>query len=140
LVKKGGFFCENLKEISLNSSMIITCLPSPKSVSEVIEGIDGIINHINSDHLWIELSTTDQFMMIRLSNLFIEKKAKTLEVPVTGDQHRAETGNISVLAAGERSSFERVLPLLSEIGYEILYCGKMDNASTLKVITNYSFN
>ena len=51
LVKKGGFFCKNLKEIFLNSSIIITCLPLPKSVSKVIEGIDGIINHINSDHL-----------------------------------------------------------------------------------------
>ena len=69
--------------------------------------------------------------------MFIEKKAKTLEVPVTGGQHRVETGNIPVLVAGERSSFERVLTLLSEIGYEILYFGKMGNASTLKVITNY---
>ena len=137
LVKKGAVFCNNLKEIVLNSTIIITCLPSPKSVSNVLEGVNGVINYINSEHLWIELSTTDQNEMIRLSNLFFKKNAKTLEAPVTGGQHRAETGNISVLAAGERASFERALPLLSEIGYRILYCGKMGNASTLKVITNY---
>ena len=60
-----------------------------------------------------------------------------MEAPITGGQHRAEKGNISILVAGKRKNFERAFPLLSEIGYEILYCGKLGNASTLKVVTNY---
>ena len=83
------------------------------------------------------MSTTDEKEMIRLSNLCLEKHAESLEAPVTGGQHRAESGNISVLAAGKRENFDRALPLLSMIGYEILYCGKLGNASTLKVVTNY---
>jgi len=37
----------------------------------------------------------------------------------------------------KRENFDRAFPLLSEIGYKILYCGKLGNASTLKVVTNY---
>ena len=83
------------------------------------------------------MSTTDESEMIRLSKLCLQKGIESLEAPITGGQHRAEKGNISILVAGKRKNFERAFPLLSEIGYEILYCGKLGNASTLKVVTNY---
>ena len=137
LVNKGATRCKSIKELIISCSIIITCLPSPKSVIKVIEGNHGILKHIQKKHLWIEMSTTDEKEMIRLSTLISNKGAQTLEAPVTGGQHRAKTGNISILAAGKRSNFDRALPILSEIGYNILYCGKIGNASTLKVITNY---
>ena len=83
------------------------------------------------------MSTTDESEMIRLSNLCLSKGAKSLEAPLTGGQHRAESGNIAILVGGLRENFDRSLPLLSEIGYEILYCGKLGTATTLKVVTNY---
>ena len=83
------------------------------------------------------MSTTDEKEMVRLSKLIKQKKAQVLEAPITGGQHRAETGNIAILAAGDRLSFERSLPILQEIGYEILFCGRIGYASTLKIITNY---
>ena len=137
LIKKGAYLCSSIKELSNKSSIIITCLPSIKAVSDVVEGPEGFIKHINNNHLWIEMSTTDELEMIRLSQLVKEKGGETLEAPVTGGQHRAETGNISILVSGERKNFERALPVFTEIGYEILFCGKLGNALTLKVITNY---
>mgnify|MGYP001212483790 CR=1 FL=1 len=61
----------------------------------------------------------------------------TLEAPITGGQHRAETGNISILVSGTRKSFKRSFKLLSSIGHQILFCGEIGNATTLKVVTNY---
>ena len=75
--------------------------------------------------------------MIRLNNLLSNISVSILEAPVTGGQHRAATGNIAILASGKRKSFDRSLPILSEIGYEILFCGKIGNASTIKIVTNY---
>ena len=134
LIGKGAQWCATLEELSLNSTIIITCLPSPKAVDLVLS---NLLPLLNKKHLWIEMSTTDEKEMIRLSNLCLEKGAESLEAPVTGGQHRAESGNISILAAGKRENFDKAFPLLSEIGYEILYCGKLGNASTLKVVTNY---
>ena len=137
LVKKGAIWKNSVKDIVDNSSLIITCLPSPQVVSDVVEDNLGMIEYINNKHLWIEMSTTDEKEMIRLSKLIESKGANVLESPVTGGQHRAESGNIGVLVAGKRENFNRALPILSEIGFEVLYCGKLGNASTLKVVTNY---
>jgi len=137
LVKKGAIWENSIKDIVNNSSLIITCLPSPQAVIDVVENHSGMIEYINNKHLWIEMSTTDEKEMIRLSKLIESKGANVLEAPVTGGQHKAESGNISVLAAGKRENFERAFPILSEIGFEVLYCGKLGNASTLKVVTNF---
>ena len=137
LINNGAYWCNSIEELSKRSSIIITCLPSPKSVSKVITGQNGLINFVNKNHLWIEMSTTDENEMIRLSNLMNKKGAEVFEAPITGGQHRATSGNIGILAAGKRKNFKRAFPILSEIGYDILYCGKIGNASTLKVITNY---
>jgi len=137
LVNKGAIWQNTIKDIVQNTSVVITCLPSVESVKDVIEKKGGLIENISKKHLWIEMSTTDENEMIRLSKLVESKGSNVLEAPITGGQHKAESGNISIFSGGKRKNFDRAFPLLSEIGYEVLYCGKLGNASTLKVITNF---
>ena len=131
---KGALICKTGKELAEKNDIIITCLPSPEIVNNVLT---NIFPHLNNRHLWIEMSTTDESEMIRLSNRCLSKGVQSLEAPLTGGQHRAESGNISILVGGKRKNFDRVFTILSKIGYKILYCGKLGNASTLKVVTNY---
>ncbi|MGR3406034.1 NAD(P)-dependent oxidoreductase, partial [Roseovarius indicus] len=50
---------------------------------------------------------------------------------------RADTGNISIFAGCDRETFDRILPLLKNMGRRILHTGEIGSASVLKVITNY---
>jgi 3-hydroxyisobutyrate dehydrogenase len=50
--------------------------------------------------------------------------------------HLANSGEITVLVGGEESTFKRVEDILSTMGGEIIYMGKMGNASVVKVVTN----
>ena len=134
LVSKGAIFCKSIEELVPKVSVLITCLPSPKSVKEVLLKCVPIFNQ---KHLWIEMSTTDEKDMKYLSKLVFDKNAEVLEAPITGGQHRAESGNISILVGGSRASFKRSFPILSCIGHQILHCGEIGKASTLKVVTNY---
>ena len=138
LVQNGSIWCDTVEEIVKKTTLIITCLPNPKSVSDIIEGNKGILNFIDSRHLIIECSTTDEEEIIRLSKLIENKGAEYLEAPLSGGEHRSVSGNIAVITAGKRINFDRAMPILSEIGYEIVYLGdKLGSASTVKVLTNY---
>ena len=134
LISKGAIFCKSIEELVPKVSVLITCLPSPKSVKEVLL---KCVPKFNQKHLWIEMSTTDEKDMKYLSKLVFDKNAEVLEAPITGGQHRAESGNISILVGGSRASFKRSFPILSCIGHQILHCGEIGKASTLKVVTNY---
>ena len=134
LIQNGAIWCQSIDNLINNVSVFITCLPSPKSVKKVLS---DSLPLITQGHLWIEMSTTDEEDMKSLAKLIINKNAEVIEAPISGGQHRAESGNISVLVGGNRDSFNRSFPILSCIGHNILHCGEIGKASTLKVVTNY---
>ena len=136
-VSKGSATAKSPKELAEKVDLIITCLPSPKVCSEVMEKKDGAINGLSKNKIWLEMSTTDVSEVKRLGELVKNKQAMPLDGPVSGGCHRAATGNISIFVGGERSVFEKILPVLTVMGRKILHTGNLGSASALKVITNY---
>ena len=133
----GAKIAKSPKELAEQSDLIITSLPSPEVSAEVMENEDGVLNGLSENKIWLEMSTTDENEVKRLGNKVISKKAIPLDGPVSGGCHRAATGNIAIFVGGERSSFEKILPVLKTMGRKILHTGKLGSASVLKVITNY---
>ena len=116
---------------------VITCLPNPAASASVLEAEDGLLSAMAAGKIWMEMSTTDEAEVRRLGEEVTAGGGEPVDCPVSGGCHRADTGNISIFAGCERSTFERVLPLLTAMGRRILHTGPLGSASILKVITNY---
>ncbi len=136
-VNNGAKVTKSSKELAEKVDLIITCLPSPKICSEVMEAKDGVIEGLSRNKVWLEMSTTDESEVKRLGKLVAAKGATPLDGPVSGGCHRAATGNIAIVVGGERKAFEKILPTLTVMGRKILHTGELGSASVLKVITNY---
>ena len=134
---KGSKIANSAKELAEQTDLIITCLPSPEICADVMESKDGVIHGLSKDKIWLEMSTTDESEIKRLGKLVSNKEAIPLDGPVSGGCHRAATGNIAIFVGGERTSFEKILPVLTTMGRKILHTGELGTASILKVITNY---
>ncbi len=117
--------------------ILITCLPSPAISAAVLEAEDGALAGFSEGKIWAEMSTTDEAEVKRLGTLVRATGAEPVDCPVSGGCHRAATGNIAIFAGCERSTFERMLPLLTIMGRRILHTGDLGSASILKVVTNY---
>lgn len=117
--------------------VVITCLPSPAASAAVLEGDDGVLAGLRPNQIWMEMSTTDESEIVRLAARVAELGGSAVDCPVSGGCHRAATGNISIFAGGDRATFERVLPLLTTLGRNVLHTGELGSASVLKVMTNY---
>ena len=137
LLAKGAEWAETPKALAESADLIITCLPSPRAVSDVMEADDGVIAGLGAGKIWLEMSTTDEAEVRRLGTLVEAAGAAPMEGPVSGGCHRAATGNISIFVGGERSAFEEILPALTAMGRRILHTGPLGSASVLKVVTNY---
>jgi 3-hydroxyisobutyrate dehydrogenase len=133
----GATVANSAKELAEKVDLIITCLPSPKICAEVMEAEDGVISGLSENKIWLEMSTTDEAEIKRISKKIIEKKAIPLDGPVSGGCHRAATGNIAIFVGGERKAFDKILPALTVMGRKILHTGELGSATVLKVITNY---
>ena len=133
----GAKWGESPKQIAETVELIITCLPNPAASASVMEADDGVLAGISSGKIWVEMSTTDEEEVKRLGAKVKTMGGEALDCPVSGGCHRAATGNISIFIGGERSSFEKILPVMKVLGRRILHTGVLGSASILKVMTNY---
>jgi 3-hydroxyisobutyrate dehydrogenase len=136
-VGRGATAASSPRELAESCDVIITCLPNPAASAAVVEGPDGLLQGLTAGTVWLEMSTTDEAEITRLGARVVEAGGEPVDCPVSGGCHRAATGNISIFAGCERSTFERVLPLLTVLGRRVLHTGPLGTASVLKVATNY---
>ena len=136
-VARGASTIGSPKEMAELCDIVITCLPSPKACSEVMESKNGIIAGLSHGKIWLEMSTTDEAEIRRIGSLVESTGALPVDCPVSGGCHRADTGNISIFAGCKREAFEKALPILKTMGRRVLHTGDLGTASTLKVMTNY---
>ena len=137
LLAAGALKGASPRAVAESADLLITCLPNPAASAAVMEGPDGGLSGLSRGSIWAEMSTTDSQEVRRLGEKVREQGAWPADCPVSGGCHRAATGNIAIFAGCERPVFERLLPILSEIGHEILHTGELGSASILKVVTNY---
>ena len=137
LLSLGAKWADSPAAVASESDMVITCLPSPAISAGVMEAGDGVLAGLSAGKIWVEMSTTDESEVRRLGDKVKALNGASMDCPVSGGCHRAATGNISIFAGGERETFERVLPVLTALGRQILHTGPLGSASILKVVTNY---
>ena len=136
-VERGANSGRSPKEMAEHCNVVITCLPSPKDCSEVMESKDGVLAGLSEGKIWLEMSTTDEAEIRRIGALVDAVGALPIDCPVSGGCHRADTGNISIFAGCTREAFELALPILTTMGRRVLHTGNLGTASKLKVMTNY---
>lgn len=136
LLAAGARWTDELRTLGSSVDVLITCLPSSAAVDAVLLGPGGALTALRPGSTWIEMSTNDRESIARIAATAAEQEVDSLEAPVTGGVHRAASGAITVLVAGDRGTYERHLPLFQAVGDQVFHLGDLGAASVLKVVTN----
>ena len=136
LVAAGARWSDDVAGVCRDADVVITALPSPAVSRKVVEGAGGVFDSLPAGAIWVEMSTTDLEDLQRLEGEATKRGISVLECPVTGGVHLANSGEITVLVGGDQAVFKRVEPLLTTMGGQIIYLGKLGSASVVKVVTN----
>jgi 3-hydroxyisobutyrate dehydrogenase len=136
LVALGATAAGSPRAVATASDCVITCLPSPRAVVEVVAGPDGVLAGLGTGGTWIDTSTNDLHELQRLAALAAEQGIATLECPVTGGVHKAAAGAITVIVGGDEAVFAAHRAVLEAIGGQVFHVGPLGQASVIKVITN----
>ena len=136
LERDGATCADTVLETAQASDTVITCLPSPEAVAEVVAGVGGVFEGLAAGGTWIDMSTNDAHELQRLAALGAERDIETLESPVTGGVHRAAAGMITVLVGGRPAVYEAHREVFDAMGGRVFYIGDLGQASVIKVITN----
>lgn len=115
---------------------VITMLPAAQHVKSVYLGSDGILSANVKDVVLIDSSTIDPMSAREVAQAAASKGALMLDAPVSGGTGGAEAGTLTFMVGGEEGLFNRIKPLLQEMGKNIVYCGGAGNGQVAKVANN----
>jgi 3-hydroxyisobutyrate dehydrogenase len=136
LVQVGATGASSPSEVASVCETVFTCLPSVKAITQVVTGADGLVHGFRAGSVWIDMSTNDLHELQRLAGVLAEKGVATLEAPVTGGAHNAESATITILVGGDEQIYRNHTSAFAAMGGRVFYIGELGKASIIKVITN----
>ncbi len=136
LVRIGATGASSPREVAAVCDTVFTCLPSVKAITEVVTGTNGLVHGFRAGSTWVDMSTNDLHELQRLAGILAEKGVATLEAPVTGGAHNAESATITILVGGDEQIYKDHSTAFTAMGGRVFYIGELGKASIIKVITN----
>ena len=136
LVDQGLELCPTPRQVAEHSDIVFTMVTNTAALKSVVEGDDGILAGLGPGKFYIDMSTSSPDYSRALSERVRTTGAVMLDVPVSGSVSTLEEGRLSLMAGGSREDFEKVLPVLKDIGPTVNYVGSNGQAVLMKIAIN----
>ena len=133
LVAAGARWASSAADAATGAEAVLTCLPSTRAI-EIVVG--EILTVMPAGSAWLDNSTNDRDVIMRLAETAAAQGVRAVEAPVTGGVHLAKAGEITVILGGDDEVVEEFMPIFQIIGNRIFHVGAVGQASKIKAITN----
>jgi 3-hydroxyisobutyrate dehydrogenase-like beta-hydroxyacid dehydrogenase len=138
LVKKGMKWGNSPRAVVEAADVTFCMVTNSAALGAVTHGRDGILAGLGVGKLFVDMSTVSPAFSREIAVKVREKGADMVDAPVSGSVITLQEGKLSVMVAGRRETFERVKPLLQDIGPKVTYVGENGLALVMKIATNLS--
>jgi 2-hydroxy-3-oxopropionate reductase len=132
LVARGASVADSPREVAENSDIIITMLPGPPEVEEVVAGEAGLLEGTVRGSLIVDMSTSSPVLARELAYAARERGVGMLDAPVSGGDVGARDGTLSIMVGGEEGDLERARPLLEVMGETVVHVGETGAGQVVK--------
>ncbi len=137
LVQKGAEGASSAKEVAEKCRQVITIVPNSPAVEEVVLGPQGLIEGAQAGDILIEMTSAYPPSTLKINQALKAKGVHMIDAPVSGGVIGAEAGTLSIMVGGEEAIFEACRPILSVLGKNLFYMGRIGAGHAMKAINNF---
>ena len=136
LKKNGAQIVSTPKEVAENSDIVITVIKNASAVKQVSFEKDGIIYGNHKDLIVCDMSTINPLESKIIAKKFLEYNISMLDTPVMGGPNVAITGDLVMMVAGDKNTFEKCKELFDTIANRVFFLGENGTAHAVKLSMN----
>ncbi len=137
LVSAGGKYFPTPKAAAEGADFIILMLWDYKGLKSVLTGVDGLFLNASKGQVFIDMSTQLPETAVWEADEFSKKGADFLDAPVHGTKGEANGGGLWIMAGGQKSVYEKTLPLFEIVGETYHYMGEHGKGFATKLCGNH---
>jgi 3-hydroxyisobutyrate dehydrogenase len=124
------------RELAESADVVVTCVSDPAAVERVVFAEDGVLSAARPGFRYVECSTVDPPLVVRIADAMRARGADALDAPVTGSKLAAENGTLLFMTGGARGTHDALEPVLLAMGEKAIYCGESGQGARMKLIGN----
>ena len=136
LLAKGAVWAGTPKGVAESCHIVITCLPNPRSVEQVVLGANGLKAAWKSEDIYIDMSTNSPLIIRQIAKDASAMGVKVLDAPVSGGVRGAEAGTLTIMVGGEAAALESARKVLEAMGRGIIHVGDIGCGNVAKLVNN----
>jgi len=119
-----------------DADVVLSIVTDARAVHDVALGTHGIIESIPADSVYLDMSTISPDASRIVHEAFTAAGKIMLDAPLSGSPVTVKAGQASVMVGGDRDAYERVRPVLLDIGPKVSYIGGPGMAVQTKLSIN----
>jgi len=136
LVDAGMAWADSPAGVARASEVVFSIVTDAAAVRDVALGENGIVSGLRDGGVYLDMSTIDPAESRAVAAAFERAGLTMLDAPLSGSPVTLEQGKASIMVGGDREAFERVRPVLLDIGARASYIGASGMAAQMKLSIN----
>lgn len=138
LLDAGMRWADSPRDVAELSDISFSMVTNTSALQSVMEGPDGLLAGVKAGHIHVDMSTVSPAYSQEVAGKVAAKGGSMLDAPVSGSVITLEQGKLSIMVGGDEAVFEKIKPILLNIGPKATFVGKNGLAVTMKIATNLS--
>ncbi len=136
LLDRGMEWADSPRAVAAAADITLTMVTNAAALAAVTDGPDGLLAGLAPGKFHIDMSTVSPEVSRALAAKVREKGADMVDAPVSGSVITLQQGKLSVMVGGRQETFERLKPLLLDIGPKVTHVGDNGVALSMKIAVN----
>ncbi len=133
LCGNGAVWEESVSSLSEKSDVIITMVGYPDDVRQLYFGEKGILDKAKPGAIVIDMTTSSPELAKKIFETGKKKSIGVLDAPVSGGDTGARNATLSIMAGGDKKTFDTIYPLFKIMGDNIVFQGDAGSGQHTKI-------
>ena len=137
LVDRGATEAASAKELASASEIVMLCVGTSDQVESRMRGDEGVIAGLNAGSVVIDFGTSLPASTRLLGKEVEQAGGQYLDAPLGRTPTHAKDGLLNIMCAGDEAAYNKVLPVLKDVGENVFHLGALGSGHTVKLINNF---
>ncbi|WP_298359746.1 NAD(P)-dependent oxidoreductase [uncultured Litoreibacter sp.] len=136
-VGRGAVEVGTAREVAAASDIVMLCMGTSDQVESRMNGPDGVIAGLRDGAVVIDFGTSLPGSTRALGDAVAAAGGTYLDAPLGRTPAHAVDGLLNIMCSGDKAAFEKVKPVLEDLGENIFHLGALGSGHTIKLINNF---
>ncbi len=136
-VARGAVEVGTARDVARASDIVMLCMGTSEQVESRMRGPDGVIAGLRDGAVVIDFGTSLPDSTRALGKEMTAAGGTYLDAPLGRTPSHAAEGKLNIMGAGDKAAFDKVRPVLDDLGENVFHLGDLGAGHTIKLINNF---